>query len=414
MPTISLKTVYQTVHDLEALGEVRRARPRHRLVARRPERRGRRTTTSSAPSCGRVRDLPVEFDGLRVPPRYRRDFTVDDVQVIFRGRCDALRDLTASIDRQPNTTDIDQPQGAHPDAQAERNARRTRTSRKPSPARARRTAATSTSRRRPTSRVTPTLPRCSARSPKVRPATRSVTSTSSPRSATRSPALPSAAASDNLKSAVAGETYEYTEMYPGFAKHRARRRLRRGRGVARDAGPRREESRRSLPGRRSSRSADRRLTSRRPRAHAGSLSADGAPPLRSARSRRSATRADTRVERDRTFHICSDCRICVKLCPSFRSLFEMIDDLGGSDETANLTDAAAQARRRRVLPVQALLRDLPVHAGSAAGVARRLPAADAAVADRCRARQAKQSRRRRACSPAPICRARSRRRSRRS
>jgi rubrerythrin len=26
------------------------------------------------------------------------------------------------------------------------------------------------------------------------------------------------ATSDNLKSAVAGETYEYTEMYPGFAK----------------------------------------------------------------------------------------------------------------------------------------------------------------------------------------------------
>lgn len=50
-------------------------------------------------------------------------------------------------------------------------------------------------------------------------------------------------------------------------------------------------------------------------------------------------RAGTRVERDRTFHICSDCRICVKLCPSFRSLFEMIDDLGGSDNTAELTDA---------------------------------------------------------------------------
>jgi glycerol-3-phosphate dehydrogenase subunit C len=49
--------------------------------------------------------------------------------------------------------------------------------------------------------------------------------------------------------------------------------------------------------------------------------------------------ADTRVERDRTFRICSDCRMCVKLCPSFRSLFEMIDDLGGSEETTNLTDA---------------------------------------------------------------------------
>jgi glycerol-3-phosphate dehydrogenase subunit C len=52
--------------------------------------------------------------------------------------------------------------------------------------------------------------------------------------------------------------------------------------------------------------------------------------------------ADTRVERDRTFHICSDCRMCVKLCPSFRSLFEMIDDLGGSDETEKLTDAQHQ------------------------------------------------------------------------
>ena len=87
MPTISLKTVYQTVHDLEALGEVDvldlgtgsvRVDPNvehahHHLVCA---------------SCGRVRDLPVEFDGLKVPDRFRRDFTVDAVQVIFRGRCD--------------------------------------------------------------------------------------------------------------------------------------------------------------------------------------------------------------------------------------------------------------------------------------------------------------------------------------
>jgi Fe2+ or Zn2+ uptake regulation protein len=87
MPTMSLKTVYQTVHDLEALGEVDvldlgtgslRVDPNvedehHHLVCS---------------SCGRIRDLPVEFDGLRVPGRYRRDFTVDTVEVIFRGRCD--------------------------------------------------------------------------------------------------------------------------------------------------------------------------------------------------------------------------------------------------------------------------------------------------------------------------------------
>ena len=46
----------------------------------------------------------------------------------------------------------------------------------------------------------------------------------------------------------------------------------------------------------------------------------------------------TRAERDRTFHICSDCRVCVKLCPSFRSLFEMIDDRGGSDFAGQLED----------------------------------------------------------------------------
>lgn len=51
----------------------------------------------------------------------------------------------------------------------------------------------------------------------------------------------------------------------------------------------------------------------------------------------------TRAERDRTFHICSDCRVCVKLCPSFRSLFEMIDDLGGTEHVDELS--AAQHKR---------------------------------------------------------------------
>src|SRR5215831_2119002 len=93
MPTISLKTVYQTVHDLEALGEVTvldlgtgsvRVDPNvedehHHLVCT---------------VCGRVRDLAVDFDGLNVPLRYRRDFTIDEVQVIFRGRCDDCSDRT--------------------------------------------------------------------------------------------------------------------------------------------------------------------------------------------------------------------------------------------------------------------------------------------------------------------------------
>ena len=46
---------------------------------------------------------------------------------------------------------------------------------------------------------------------------------------------------------------------------------------------------------------------------------------------------DVRAERDRTFHQCSDCRVCVKLCPSFKDLFAMIDDLGGTEHVDELS-----------------------------------------------------------------------------
>ncbi len=52
--------------------------------------------------------------------------------------------------------------------------------------------------------------------------------------------------------------------------------------------------------------------------------------------------ADARAERDRTFQICSDCRICVRLCPSFKDLFRMIDEREAEDHAhavEELTDA---------------------------------------------------------------------------
>jgi Fe2+ or Zn2+ uptake regulation protein len=87
MPTISLKTVYQTVHDLEAMGEVSlldlgtgsvRVDPNvehshHHLICSR---------------CGKVRDVPVELPAFRVPARLRRGFSVSSVEVNFRGLCD--------------------------------------------------------------------------------------------------------------------------------------------------------------------------------------------------------------------------------------------------------------------------------------------------------------------------------------
>lgn len=95
MPTISRKTVYQTVHDLEAMGEVAvldvgtgaiRVDPNvedahHHLVCTK---------------CGAVRDVLVDVADLRVPARYRRDFTIEAVEVVFRGLCEACATSTAS------------------------------------------------------------------------------------------------------------------------------------------------------------------------------------------------------------------------------------------------------------------------------------------------------------------------------
>jgi Fur family transcriptional regulator, stress-responsive regulator len=87
MPTISLKTVYQTVNDLAAMGEVvlldlgtgsYRVDPNvehnhHHLICIR---------------CGKVRDVPLDLPDVKLPPRYGRGFSVSAVEVNFRGLCD--------------------------------------------------------------------------------------------------------------------------------------------------------------------------------------------------------------------------------------------------------------------------------------------------------------------------------------
>jgi Fur family transcriptional regulator, stress-responsive regulator len=87
MPTISLKTVYQTVNDLAAMGEVvlldlgtgsYRVDPNvehdhHHLICTR---------------CGKVRDVPLDLAHVTLPPRYRRGFSVSAIEVNFRGLCD--------------------------------------------------------------------------------------------------------------------------------------------------------------------------------------------------------------------------------------------------------------------------------------------------------------------------------------
>jgi Fe2+ or Zn2+ uptake regulation protein len=86
MPTISLKTVYQTLNDLAEMGEITmldvgtgsaRFDPNveaahHHLVCER---------------CGKVRDLHADFGALDVPERQRQGFTIGAAEVVFRGVC---------------------------------------------------------------------------------------------------------------------------------------------------------------------------------------------------------------------------------------------------------------------------------------------------------------------------------------
>jgi Fe2+ or Zn2+ uptake regulation protein len=90
MPTVSLKTVYQTLNDLAELGAISvldvgtgsaRFDPNvetvhHHLVCR---------------SCGKVRDLAAEFPGVRVSRRAAKGFAVESAEVVFRGQCDECR-----------------------------------------------------------------------------------------------------------------------------------------------------------------------------------------------------------------------------------------------------------------------------------------------------------------------------------
>jgi Fur family peroxide stress response transcriptional regulator len=85
MPTMSLKTVYQTLNDLAEMGEVQQldlgtgssrfdpnVEAHHHLVCER---------------CGKVKDLFVDFGTLQVPASARQGFKVGSAEVVFRGLC---------------------------------------------------------------------------------------------------------------------------------------------------------------------------------------------------------------------------------------------------------------------------------------------------------------------------------------
>ena len=55
--------------------------------------------------CGTVRDVLLDIADLRVPPRYRRGFTVEAVEVVFRGVCDDASPASPSTPERPSPSE---------------------------------------------------------------------------------------------------------------------------------------------------------------------------------------------------------------------------------------------------------------------------------------------------------------------
>jgi Fe2+ or Zn2+ uptake regulation protein len=85
LPEISRATVYNTLNQLHALGEVREimldAGPR-----RYDPNTAKRHQHLICDRCGSVRDV-VPLGDISLPPDQRHDFAISDIQVIFRGLC---------------------------------------------------------------------------------------------------------------------------------------------------------------------------------------------------------------------------------------------------------------------------------------------------------------------------------------
>jgi Fe2+ or Zn2+ uptake regulation protein len=85
MPTISLRTVYQTLHDLADLGEIQQLDLGTGSARFDPNVGAHHHLVCGA--CGAVTDLEATFAEVRVPRELRRGFEVTSTEIIFRGVC---------------------------------------------------------------------------------------------------------------------------------------------------------------------------------------------------------------------------------------------------------------------------------------------------------------------------------------
>ena len=234
METISLKTVYQTLNELAAMGEISaldlgtgttRFDPNvegvhHHLVCR---------------SCGKVRDLHVDFSSVSVPSDLDEGFEVGEAEVVFRGLC---RNAVTAVQRPGSAPRRCTPARRHRltvrSSTDEGNTReKTRKEANVPELKGSKTESNLKEAFAGESQANRRYLYFAQKAdvegyPDVAALFRSVAEGETGHAfghfdflakvgdpVTGVPVGPTA---DNLKSAIEGETYEYTEMYPGFAR----------------------------------------------------------------------------------------------------------------------------------------------------------------------------------------------------
>lgn len=87
LPEISLATVYNTLNELVAMGEVSEVRADTGVTRYDPNVHDRHHHLVCT-GCGAILDVrPEGMTGLRLTADDRHGYTVDNVEVVFRGRC---------------------------------------------------------------------------------------------------------------------------------------------------------------------------------------------------------------------------------------------------------------------------------------------------------------------------------------
>jgi Fur family peroxide stress response transcriptional regulator len=85
MPTISLRTVYQTLNDLASMGELVQLDLGTGSARFDPNLDGHHHLVCDR--CGRVLDVEVDTSAMRMSLAERQGFTIDATQIVFRGTC---------------------------------------------------------------------------------------------------------------------------------------------------------------------------------------------------------------------------------------------------------------------------------------------------------------------------------------